>query len=83
MADPHFEIYKKLENMDNTLNAIKEASDLEPVLNEISMTLKNINDSLDILRRENAIGEYMSELSTVSGMVTDISSAVNFIAENQ
>lgn len=83
MADPHLAIYNKLEDMDSTLKSLKEASDVEPVLNDISITLKNIDESLAILRKEHEFGEYMSELSLLTNTVNDLASAVEFIANNQ
>ena len=83
MADPHLAIYNKLEDMDNTLKALKEASDVEPVLNDISITLKNIDESLAILRKEHEFGDYMNELSLLTNTVNDLASAVEFIANNQ
>jgi len=83
MADPHLAIYNKLEDIDNTLNSLKEASDVEPVLNDISITLKNIDESLAILRKEHEFGDYMSELSLLTNTVNDLASAVEFIANNQ
>lgn len=83
MADPNLAIYNKLEDIDNTLNSLKEASDVEPVLNDISITLKNIDESLAILRKEHEFGDYMSELSLLTNTVNDLASAVEFIANNQ
>lgn len=83
MADPHLAIYNRLDDMDKTLNAIKEASDVEPVLNDILRTLVNINNSLVILRDENEHQEYMGELKELNAKVKDLSSAVTFIANNQ
>lgn len=84
MVDPHLAIYNKLEDIDNTLNLLKEANNVEPVLNDISITLKNINESLAILllRKENEFGDYMSELSSLTDKVNDLASDVNFIATN-
>lgn len=84
MADPHLAIYNKLEDIDNILNLLKEANDVEPVLNDISITLKNIDESLAILllRKENEFGDYMSELSSLTDKVNDLASDVNFIATN-
>jgi len=84
MADPHLAIYNKLEDIDNTLNLLKEANDVEPVLNDISITLKNINESLAILllRKENEFGDYMSELSSLTDKVNDLASDVNFISSD-
>lgn len=49
MAEEHLAIYQKLEEMQGTLNSIEEASDLEPVLNDISITLKDIYEKMDAL----------------------------------
>lgn len=96
MADPHLAIYNKLEDIDNTLNSLKEANDVEPVLNDISITLKNIDESLAILRRELDVGDYMNQLSLLTdiandlgsltaleGIFIDLASAVDFIANQQ
>lgn len=84
MADPHLAIYNKLEDIDNTLNLLKEANDVEPVLNDISITLKNIDESLAtlILQKENEFGNYMSELSSLTDTVNDLASDVDFISNN-
>lgn len=83
MADTQLAIYNKLEDIDNTLNSLKEASDMEPVLNDISITLKNIDESLEILREEHEFGNYRGELSLLTDTVNDLASAVDFIANNQ
>ena len=84
MADPHLAIYNKLEDIDNTLNLLQEANDVEPVLNDISITLKNIDESLAtlILQKENEFGNYMSELSSLTDTVNDLASDVDFISNN-
>ena len=84
MAYPHLAIYNKLEDIDNTLNLLKEANDVEPVLNDISITLKNIDVSLAtlVLQKENEFGNYMSELSSLTDTVNDLASDVDYISNN-
>lgn len=80
MADPHFEIYKKLEDMEKQLKAIEESTDLEPTLNKISNTLDSINDSLQIFRDENEYRNYGKRFEELLDSLKKVDSNLEYIA---
>lgn len=80
MADPHFEIYKKLEDMEKQLKAIEESTDLEPTLNKISNTLDSVNESLEIFRDENDYRNYGKRFDKLLDTLSEVNSNLEFIA---
>ena len=80
MADPHFEIYKKLEDMEKQLKAIEESTELEPTLNKISNTLDSINDSLQIFRDENEYRNYGKRFEELLDSLKKVDSNLEYIA---